>query len=256
MDFRAFLEREIMPKITFGYPGGKARMVNWLFNYFPKEGNIYVEPFAGTGNVFFAARQTLHFKKWHINDQHNFNFLKSLINVDPESLPDRVSPEDFENWKTDKTDVATVISPRITFLSKGYNYGYSGDRGTHIGYRGEKYKPMVKSAQDLLNSPKVEVTGLHWEALPFKTYTMQDFVYFDPPYYGTESIYPNIDHDALLKELKSAKYRWVLSGYDTTLYKKAIGKYWKASKTRNAEMSSMNRSQSIPRVETIWSNIS
>ena len=255
MDFRLFLERENMPKVTFGYPGGKARMTSWLLSYFPKEGRTFVEPFAGTGNVFFAAKQALHFKKWHINDQHNFVFLKSLLQIDPETLPNRVSKDDFEQWKQDKTDAATVISPRITFLSKGYNYGYSGDRGTHIGYRGEKYKPMVQSAKELLNTRNVKVTGQHWEELPFKTYNNQDFIYFDPPYYGTESIYPNIDHEALLKELKSANYRWILSGYDNDLYKKAIGKFWKASKTRNAEMSSMNRGIIQPRTETIWGNV-
>ena len=252
MDFRKFIE--LMPKVTFGYPGGKARMTGWLFNYFPKEGKTYVEPFAGTGNVFFAAKQALHFKDWHINDQFNHAFLKSLIKVNPEDLPDHVSEEDFKVWKQDNSHVARVISPRVTFLGKGYQYGQSKDNGTHVGYRGEKYKSTVKSAQEFLTAPHVKVTGLHWEKLPYNTYGKQDFVYFDPPYYGTETIYPNIDHDALIKELKSAKYRWILSGYDNDLYQKEIKQYWKASKTRNAEMSSMNKKKMQPRIETIWGN--
>ena len=253
MDFRTFIQ--IMPKVTFGYPGGKARMTNWLFNYFPKEGKTYIEPFAGNGNVFFAAKQVLHFKKWHINDQYSHDFLKAVIEVDPETLPDRVSKEEFKVWKAkDKTNAAIAIRPRVTFLSKGYDYGHSGDSGSHVGYRGEKYKPMVQSAKELLTAPNVVVTGMHWENLPFNTYGPQDFVYFDPPYYETESIYPNVDHEALLKQLKNAKYQWVLSGYDNDLYKKEIKQYWKAAKTRNAEMSSMNRKSIQPRVETIWSN--
>jgi DNA adenine methylase len=252
MDFKSFLSD--MPKITFGYPGGKARMTSWLFNYFPKEGRQYIEPFAGVGNVFFAAKKTLHFKKWHINDQYNYAFLKSLIEIDPETLPDRVSKEDFEKWKSDKSHAANVIGPRITFLSKGYEYGYSGDSNNHIGYRGERYKPMIKTAKELITLPNVTVTGLHWEKLPYTTYNKQDFVYFDPPYYDTKSIYPNIDHEALLKHLKVAQYKWILSGYDNDLYKKEIKNYWKASKVRNAEMSGMNKNSMQSRTETIWSN--
>ena len=255
MDFRVFFERtDTVPQISFGYPGGKARMTKWLFQYFPKEGRIYVEPFAGRGNVFFAAKQALHFKKWHINDQFTHKFLQAVIKVNPEELPDFVTKDDFEKWKNDKSDVARVISPRVTFLSKGYEFGYSGDNGTHVGYRGEKYRPTVANAQNLLKHPSVVITGNSWEQMPYSTYGSQDFVYFDPPYYDTESIYPNIDHDALLAELLQAKYRWILSGYDNKLYKEQIGKFWKAAQTRNAEMSSMNKKIKQPRTETIWAN--
>jgi len=144
-------------------------MTSWLLSYFPKEGQHFVDVFAGCGNVFFAAKQSLHFKQWHINDQHNFAFLKSLIQVDPNTLPDRVNKDDFEQWAHAKTHAARVIEPRVTFLSKGYDYGHSGDSGTHIGYRGEKYKSMVQSAKELLS--KVTVTGQHWEELPYKTFT-------------------------------------------------------------------------------------
>lgn len=243
-----------MFKISFGYPGGKARMTKWLFQYFPKSGNRYVEPFCGLCNVFFAAKQELQFNEWQLNDLFSYEFLKSLVEVNPDDLPDYVSKDDFEKWKNEKSSIAKVIEPRITFLSKGYEGGYSGDSGTHIGYRGKRYRPLVKYAQQLLSCSNVYLFNKHWIELLCQEFTKDDFVYFDPPYFGTKSVYPNIEHEKLLEELKMAKYRWLLSGYENDLYQKEIGCFWKANRIRNAEMSSMNKKSMRPVVETIWSN--
>lgn len=53
---------------SFRYMGGKARLASWLIGHFPKAGGRYVELFAGRGNVFFKARQSLDFKEWTLND--------------------------------------------------------------------------------------------------------------------------------------------------------------------------------------------
>lgn len=259
MDFKLFLETtELdMPKVTFPRPGGKARMTKWLFQYFPKNGRIYVEPFAGAGNVFFAAKQELHFREWHLNDLQTGSFLKSIIEVNPKDLPYQVPKEDFPKWKDDNSHVSNVIQGAVTHKAKGYPAGWAGDCGTHVGYRGDRFGRRIEDAKTLLDQPNVEITSMSWEKMPYRTYGSQDFIYFDPPYYGADpkSVgYPQINHEDLLKELRRAKYRWILSGYDNDLYKQQIGDFWKASTTRNAEMASSNQKKAVPRVETIWSN--
>jgi DNA adenine methylase len=239
-------------KVSFGYPGGKARLTKWLMSYFPKNGNRYIEPFCGNANVFFVAKQELFFKKWHINDKYSYDFLQALLKVMPQDLPDIVNKESFEKWKQDGTPVSTVIGPRITFLSKGYKHGFSGDRGSHTGYRGEKYRNIVQKAKELLNN--TQITNLDYKLLAYNAYDSNDFVYFDPPYHETESIYPNIDHEELIAMLKKAKYRWALSGYNTNLYKNKMYNYLKATKERNAEMAGMNKKKYQVRIEYLWYN--
>jgi site-specific DNA-adenine methylase len=48
-------------RITFPYPGGKARLAPALVAMMPQNGRLYLEPFAGRGNVFFRAAQILKF---------------------------------------------------------------------------------------------------------------------------------------------------------------------------------------------------
>ena len=229
MGFRNYLERTEMRNTTFAIPGGKGRMTSWLFNYFPTEGNKYLEPFAGYGNVFYAAKNKLHFKEWHLNDLYHADFLKALINADTSLLPDTVPKEDFDKWKTaaiiDKHPHAVILRSRCTYLSGGWDKGHSGDSGTHVGYKKQNFEPLIHTARALLTAPHVSITSLDWAALPWGLYNSSDFVYLDPPYHETEvSTYPNIDHDTLIAHLKKATYRWVLSGNDTELYLRK--KYW------------------------------
>lgn len=63
------------PKLpAFQYPGGKARLRSWLLPFFPRSGRMYLEPFAGRGNVFFAARAALDFQYWQVNDPNTAPF--------------------------------------------------------------------------------------------------------------------------------------------------------------------------------------
>ena len=85
--------------IFFEYPGGKAKLLKWLMDYFPIDGDIYLEPFVGRGNVFFNVAQTLMFSKYIINDKNTGRFFKALLDCDPHTIPDKVSRLDFEKFK-------------------------------------------------------------------------------------------------------------------------------------------------------------
>ena len=180
---------------SFSFMGGKARLRKWLCSLFPKEGNLYLEPFAGLGNVFYSARTELNFQFWQINDL-DVSFFNSILEVDLEALPNEVLKEDFLFWKEQNNSVSRVIEPRISFAGKGYKYGYNGTSGTHKGYNGVLYRNKCHQAKLLLQD--VNITNLSWDELGIQNLGEQDFIYLDPPYYNTVTPYPNIDHDNLI----------------------------------------------------------
>ncbi len=111
---------------TFRYQGGKARIRARLVELFPRSGGLYVEPFAGRGNVFFLARTCLSFDGWILNDLNSVEFLTALIQANLEDLPQGVSREEFERIRYEDSPVSRILEPIITFCGKGYRYGYSG----------------------------------------------------------------------------------------------------------------------------------
>jgi DNA adenine methylase len=235
---------------SFRYMGGKSRLRKWLMNYFPKQGNKYLEPFAGVGNVFFQAKTLLHFKEWHLNDLNNF--LSSLITANLEELPDKVTRNDFHQWKTSPSPIAKIIEPRITFAGKGYGSGFNAGHKTHTPYDGKRYKATCEQARALLTN--VTITHKNWYELEYNTLTNNDFVYFDPPYYETKSSYPNISHPHLLDVLNNAHFRWALSGYDNILYQTKLKFVNRYEKERNSEIKSSNTGQYSAVREVLWTN--
>lgn len=244
---------------AFRFMGGKARMRAWLLRHFPKHGRHYVEPFAGVGNVFYAARTQLDFAEWLLADIAP-DFLTALLRADLDALPEAVSREDFAAWKAardgadpGRADLARLLEPRITFAGKGYAFGYSGSSGTHVGYSKRFYRPVCEAARALLAGPGVHVRQIEWEHL-LSGGNPDDFVYLDPPYYGTVTPYPQIDHAALVERLNAAPFRWALSGYDNALYNEKLRYARRFLYERNSEIRSSNKGRRTPVIETLWTN--
>lgn len=230
--------------------GGKARLRKWLVQRFPDKGSVYLEPFAGKGNVFFEARQRLNFKQWVLADS-DVRFLRSLMWADFSELPDTVSREDFSYWKNRTCHVSTLIEPRVTFAGKGYKYGYSGSSGTHVGYNGAIYREVCSQARQLLSD--AQVIEQYWED-SLALLDAGDFTYLDPPYYGTEASYDNIDHERLVRVLNQAKFSWALSGYQSYLYDRQLEFKCRFEYERNSEIKSSNSRGREPVIECLWTN--
>jgi site-specific DNA-adenine methylase len=239
---------------AFRHMGGKARLRRWLVEHFPDSGTVYKEPFAGKGNVFFHAFQHLKFQHWNLCDTSTL-FLEQLREVDLDLLPESVGKDDFNLWRVRAEagdPIAIVIEPRITFAGKGYKYGYSGTSGTHVGYSGENYKKVCRTAQQMLLQPSVRIRCQDWtESVGSMT---EGFVYLDPPYYGTEATYLNVDHWKLISTLNSAKFDWAISGYRNQLYDSRLEFKCRFEYERNSEIKSSNSGIREPVIETLWTN--
>jgi len=234
---------------AFRHMGGKARLRRWLVNMFPLSCTRYIEPFAGKGNVYFLARYCLSAQQWILADT-DVKFLNALLTANFEDLPERVEKADFAHWKASESDLAYLLEPRITFAGKGYRFGYSGSSGTHVGYSGKSYKPVCMAARLILSDCQIIASDF---SPVLDSCGEGDFVYLDPPYYGTNSCYSNIDHEHLVDKLNNAKFRWALSGYENPVYSRL--NYTNLFQfERNSEIKSSNTRVRTPVVECLWTN--
>ncbi len=234
---------------AFRYMGGKAKLRNWLLQYFPKSGWRYIEPFCGRGNVFFAAVGQLDFKEWNLSDI-DISFFSSLFDLNIEDLPDSVNTkEEFLYYKNIDNDVSKVLEPRITFAGKGYSAGFNNCKDH---YKGKNYRETCKKAKELLIG--VGLTEASFEGWNYKDMNEDTFCYFDPPYYETKASYPNIDHNVLINILNNAKFKWALSGYNNDLYKKELKYKNIYKKVRSADIKQTNSGKKEVVEETLWTN--
>lgn len=235
---------------AFRHMGGKARLRKWLVDKFPSQMDTYREPFVGKGNVFFLARTELTANRAVLSDV-NVDFLLALRYADLSQLPESVTRETFEQWRNNDSHIARLLEPRITFAGKGYKYGFSGSSGTHVGYSKECYQAVCEAARELLGT--AEIRQSIWNAA-IQDISTDDFVYLDPPYYGTSASYMNIDHEALIEVLNCAQFRWALSGYDNELYQSLLHYARHFTYERNSEIKSSNTGHKTPVVEHLWVN--
>jgi site-specific DNA-adenine methylase len=238
-------------KIIFPYPGGKAKILDWLLPQFPQTGRRYVEPFAGRGNVFFEFFQRALFESYHLNDLNTGNFFQALARCPIDDLPRSQEDVDlsFEMWQTRATlldPVALSIEPFATFRGKGYS------SGRHDRYTYKKASNRILAAQNILQQSNVTWSKQDWVWLPWDEYNEYDFLYVDPPYIREDSTgYGDINHSELCKRLLASSAGWVLSGYDNEVYRQYLGKP-EATLDRQIEMTNQINATAT---ECVWSNL-
>jgi site-specific DNA-adenine methylase len=240
----------------FAYPGAKVRLRKTIVSFMPTTCATYAEPFAGRGNVFWLAASTLPYSNWWVNDTRTAPFFQSLISIGSTLDVPAHTREEFERQKSaSKQDdpAAILLEPYLTYNGGGYAAGYRQAEGSPTQAR---YERTVRQAHQILIRTKPQITADDWKVV-VSHLGENDFAYFDPPYIRAQvhSYRPcDINHLELVDELKSAKYRWILSEYPNDLYLDAFGPpFW----TKDVQLCSTNFRDDggkERRVECLWRN--
>jgi DNA adenine methylase len=228
------------PLCFFPYIGGKHLMSKVIVKLMPPH-RIYVEPFAGAANVFFAKEPSeievlndadkkianvyycvaFHFQdfwekvKWLLHSREIFRVLKKKIN---ESPPFQLGDIDHA--------VATYYCLVSSFAGMGSSLAYSIHEP--LGGRIITKKILIlRAIRKRLKNVIIECKDFE-EVI--KTWDNETTLFYcDPPYYGAEHYYAipftHQDHERLLKLLQQTKGKWILSGYHNELYDEVLKGY-------------------------------
>lgn len=244
---------------TIPYPGGKGRLAPLLIDMMPRSGDLYLEPFAGRGNVFWtAASFGLSFHRWQLNDLRTAPFFEAIRLVgDSYIVPERSKEEYYRQWELFKQNDPSgiIMEPQLTFGGGGYG---SGGPGGKKGATAQGYTKTLRVCHALMQSTNVTITNLDWRSLPWESLSPDAFVYLDPPYREADVRAYNpgdVNHEELVRVLLTAKFRWMLSEYSNDLYTTHLGQpqYTKDMQLIAADHNLANGGKER-RIECIWKN--
>jgi site-specific DNA-adenine methylase len=217
----------------FSFQGGKCGLQRWICGYVPRQGDIYIEPFAGRGNVFWLACQLCKFDHWWLNDIKMAPFYKALAEVDVSKIPRclTMADRDWLNEGRAKGDPLALVLEPIWARSGGcmpgrYTRQWDGVNGNGGGVTYARFVQRVKSAKYLLAKYKPLITAHDYTELPWDDFDDGCFAYVDPPYCAANNIRsykPLDDYQPLLDILTRTRCRWLLSEHDQPGYRETFG---------------------------------
>lgn len=221
-------------KQVLKYPGGKARIAQWIISHFPPH-DTYCEPFFGSGAVFFNKAPD---KIETINDIDGdvVNFFR-VCREDPERLSRLISltPWAREEYKDCYERADDAVERARRFLVR-YHQSYGTCARSKNSWRNvttysgpncskewNNLPMIIREAAARLKQAQIE----NCDALELiERYSHPGtLLYVDPPYplaLRERNLYrhemTDEQHAALLQVLKKSRAKIILSSYDNALY--------------------------------------
>lgn len=251
-------------KAILKYPGGKWRISNWIIEHFP-EHKVYLEPFFGSGGVFFnklpAYIETINYIDGDIVN------LFEVCREFPEELAIAINCTPFsreEYIKCYNTAVKNKIErARRTLVRYHQSFGTSNSsksswKNTQTS-GGPRCQTMWNCLPEIIINCCKRLKEAQIENIDsielIKRYNNPDtLIYCDPPYLQTlrkkgmyKNEYTEQQHIELLKTLLASKSKIVLSGYDSELYNTMLSD-WKSDEIETTAQMGKKR------IEKIWMN--
>ena len=192
--------------------GGKSKIANQLIEMFPKDYDLFVEPFVGAGNIFFRIPDDER-RKSILNDKDKdiYIVLKGLKSnseyINDKFNRTKINKEYFNKLK-DKFDPVSILEKiKFSFFTKGERFAPSIiKKGVHADFT--KFKDKLKNTT-ILNNDALTVIQKYDKP--------NTFFYLDPPYENPkQNDYKNyIDPQELYNVLKNIKGKFLLSYNDS-----------------------------------------
>jgi hypothetical protein len=241
-----------MPAI--GYPGGKARLARKIVSFLPKQGRMYVEPFVGRGNVFWAAVSAgLQYESWWLNDISTIPFFRSIKRIGHKIRVPQLRRAEYahqkEAYKLGDLE-AILLEPYLTFGGGGYAKGFKGDRTQCVSAVG--YEKSIRACERIMDRIRPRLSSLDWRDMRLVDLGADDTLVIDPPYPDCRVSYSDtfVDYESLVDLLLQAKFRWVLCGYVHPLLCRLGDPFWASDVRLLCNAHGENES----RTECLWSN--
>lgn len=250
------------------WPGSKWSLASRIVSLMPKH-NIYLEPFFGSGAVFFT-KTPCNTEILNDLDSEVVNLFKCIRDY-PEELANLIyftpySREEYKNsYERSGTDIerARQFLIRSNMARAGMQYYTSGWR--HAGpVLGSIRKQRVVGEWNKLPSRILEVANRlkdaeieNTDAVELiKKYNHKDcLIYVDPPYllstrkqrYYNMEMTDEEEHRKLIEVLKNHSGPVMISGYDSKLYNNLLSDWTRHEFKAQAE-------QGKKRTEIVWTN--
>jgi len=154
--------------------------------------------------------------------------------------------------KLDGRQQVALLSAQMA--ASGYPAGGWGGKKSATA---EGYTRTLRSCHRLMASTGVRVISLDWSNMDWHSLAPDDFVYFDPPYLGAD-VRPygasNVNHEDLVRFLKTANFKWMLSEYPNDLYLRELGQPFFAEDVQPKTANYHQNGGKERRIECIWRN--
>lgn len=250
-------------KAILKYPGGKWRIAEWIISHFP-EHKVYVEPFFGSGAVFFKKSPSY---LETINDiDGNIVNLFRVCREQPEELARAISLTPFSRQEYEESYSIcgdAVERARRTLVRYHQSFGTSNSskkswRNVQT-YGGPRCATMWNDLPEIIQASCSRLKEAQIEKIDgielIRRYNSPDtLIYCDPPYVPSlrkSNMYScemsETKHIELLKALLKCDAKIILSGYDSGLYNKMLKGWYTDEIVTTAQMG-------LHRTEKLWMN--
>lgn len=261
-------------RAIFRYPGSKWSIAQWIISHFPEgyEKMVYLEPFAGSGAVFFnkkpGAVETINDLDSDIVNLFRIlrekpEELKRVLELTPYSreeydLSFQPCDDPLEKARRYMVKTTQAIGAKLSGQQK---CGWRNHKQMKIGGTACKWGGITETIAEATERLRGDATHLvqieHKDALQLiSRYNNEDtLMYIDPPYLRSTrrsgALYAHemdeSDHKELLTLIKKSREKVIISGYESGLYNTELAGWRKDSTMSQTTSAEMAR-------ETIWMN--
>lgn len=235
------------------YPGGKWRIADWVISHFPAH-RVYVEPFFGSGGVFFNKEPSYIETINDINGdivnlfkviRERPSALAAALELTPYSRAEYVACYDMTVGDEVERARRVLVRHHQSFGTTNQNkYTWRHGRTSTSPKTAAQWSKLPEVVYEIcgrLKGAQIECT----DALTLiKAYDSEEtLLYLDPPYlqglrrrnmYTCEMT--NSQHIELIKLLLQSKSKICLSAYDNELYNDYLKGWYTAEKKTTAQM--------------------